>query len=74
MNYIINLETLDYSKKYWLNEAKNLVTSEIIDVTGKGISDIKNKIIRMVTEDSMKEDPLRQLRAVQLSSRLSFKM
>ena len=34
MNYIINLETLDYSKKYWLNEAKNLVTS-LLKVYGK---------------------------------------
>lgn len=27
MDYCINLENLDFSKKYWLNDAKNLVTA-----------------------------------------------
>ena len=39
-----------------------------------GLRDIKNKIIRHVSEKAFEEDPLRILRAVQFSARLNFKI
>lgn len=54
--------------------AKNFVTGDIIDITGQGIEDLNNKLLRMVSSDSMKEDPLRMLRCIQFSSRFQFKI
>ena len=53
---------------------QNLVTEEIFDLTGKGISDIKDKIIRTVIDADkvFNEDPLRMLRAVKFAVKLNF--
>ncbi|MFH0774979.1 MAG: HD domain-containing protein [bacterium] len=53
--------------------ALNLSTAEIIDLFS-GLEDIKNKVIRAISEDSLIDDPLRLLRAVRLSCRLGFKI
>ncbi|MEW6102611.1 MAG: HD domain-containing protein [bacterium] len=47
--------------------------SEIIDLTD-GISDIQKGVIKMVSKNSLIEDPLRLLRAVRFSSSLNFEI
>lgn len=55
---------------------KDLKTGKILDPTGKGLSDIKNKILRtpLSPEETFKDDPLRMLRAIRFASRLKFKI
>lgn len=48
-----------------------LDTEELIDPLG-GRVDLKEKQIRMTSESSFKEDPLRMLRAVQFAARFNF--
>ena len=50
---------------------KDVLTGEIIDHFG-GLSDMKNKILRHVNDESFAEDALRVLRCAQFSSRLGF--
>jgi putative nucleotidyltransferase with HDIG domain len=53
---------------------KNVSTGEILDISGKGIEDIKNGIIR-TTQDSeviFKEDPLRMMRAIRFACKYNF--
>ena len=53
---------------------KNISTGEILDISGKGIEDIKNGIIR-TTQDAeviFKEDPLRMLRAIRFACKYGF--
>ncbi|MDO9577672.1 MAG: CCA tRNA nucleotidyltransferase [Candidatus Cloacimonadales bacterium] len=52
----------------------DVITGEIKDITGKGLSDIENGIIRSTSEPDIifKEDPLRMLRAVRFASRFNF--
>lgn len=55
---------------------KNISTGEILDISGKGIEDIKNGVIR-TTQDAeviFKEDPLRMLRAIRFASKYNFDM
>ena len=56
----------------------DIFTNEIIDPTGKGLEDIKNKIIRTVDIDNpdrvFYEDPLRMLRAIRQSLSLGFEL
>lgn len=51
---------------------------KLLDFTGKGIDDIKNKIIRVTDESAadiiFEQDPLRILRAVRQSFQLNFKI
>ncbi len=51
---------------------ENPVTGEILDPTGKGLSDIKNKIISFVgnPEDRIREDYLRLWRAIRFNNNL----
>ena len=51
-------------------------TSEILDPTGKGLLDLKNKIIRMngKAEDRIKEDLLRIMRVYRFASVLKFEI
>lgn len=51
--------------------AENLQTGEVIDPLG-GIADLKNNILRAVSEQSFQEDALRILRGVQFRSRFGF--
>lgn len=53
---------------------KNVSTSEILDLTGKGIEDIKNGIIRTTSDSSIifEEDPLRMLRAIRFAVKYNF--
>jgi len=55
---------------------KNVSTNKIIDLTGKGISDIKNGIIRtpINPEITFKDDGLRLMRVVRFSTRYGFKI
>lgn len=45
-----------------------------IDKGGQGQEDMKNGVIRAVSEDAFLEDPLRMLRAVRFQSRFDFEM
>ena len=55
---------------------KNLVTGQILDLTGKGVSDIKNGIVRtpMDPDQTFKDDPLRMLRAIRFAVKYNWKM
>lgn len=52
---------------------ENVLTGEIIDFFG-GLSDMENKVIRHVNDETFVEDPLRVLRAAQFASRLDFEV
>ncbi|AKL97381.1 CCA tRNA nucleotidyltransferase [Endomicrobium proavitum] len=51
---------------------------EVLDLTGKGLEDLKNKIIRVTDPESAElifaQDPLRTLRAVRQSLQLNFEI
>lgn len=51
-------------------------TKEILDPTKKGLSDIKNRLIRMNgrADDRIKEDKLRIMRVYRFSNQLTFKI
>ena len=55
---------------------QNVSTGEILDLTGHGISDIKNGVIRTTSEPDIifADDPLRLLRVVRFSSKYGFKI
>jgi putative nucleotidyltransferase with HDIG domain len=52
----------------------NITTGEVLDLTGKGISDIKEGIIRTTNEPNFifQQDPLRLMRAIRFSCRFGF--
>lgn len=51
--------------------AINLKTGNIIDITG-GISDIKNKLINLISDENFIDDPLRMLRAYRFQAVYGF--
>lgn len=53
---------------------RNISTNEIIDLTGKGMPDIKNGIIRTPAEPGItfKDDPLRMLRVIRFTVKYGF--
>ena len=55
---------------------KNVATGEILDITGKGISDIKSGFIRThISPDIIfSEDPLRMMRAIRFSVKYDWTM
>ena len=71
----ITLQQDQLRRDFWINQlAKDVDTGEIVDTDGKGIKDIKNKQIRMISPTSFIDDPLRMLRAVQFAARFEFKI
>lgn len=52
--------------------AEEYKTGKIKDPHG-GLEDIKNKILRLVNKDAIREDPLRAYRAIQFAARFGFK-
>jgi poly(A) polymerase len=55
---------------------KDLTTGKVLDITGKGIQDIKDGTVRtpMDPNETFDDDPLRILRAVRFASRYDFHM
>ena len=55
---------------------KNISTGEILDLTGMGINDIKNGIVRTPLDPDIifSEDPLRMLRAIRFAVKYSWKL
>lgn len=55
---------------------RNISTNEILDLTGNGISDIKNGIIRTPSDPKIifKDDPLRLMRIVRFSAKYGFQI
>ena len=69
----ITLQQDQLRRDFWINAlAKDIDTGEVIDVARKGMTDIKNKEIRMISPVAFEEDPLRMLRAVQFAARFNF--
>ena len=56
------------SMAYNLNNSKN---NQVID-PNNGLSDLKNKLIRSIHNDSFSDDPTRIFRAIKYSTRLNF--
>ena len=52
------------------------VTNKIIDHTGMGLDDIKNKVVRVIGDGNLRfeEDPVRMLRALKLVGQFDFSM
>ncbi|MCK5050366.1 MAG: HD domain-containing protein [Candidatus Cloacimonetes bacterium] len=64
-----------YRRDFTVNSLiMNVMNGEIRDITGKGIADIKAKIIRATSQPNIifEEDPLRMLRAVRFAVQLNF--
>ena len=64
-----------YRRDFTVNTlVMNIINGEIQDITGKGIADIKAKIIRASSQPDIifEEDPLRILRAVRFAVQLNF--
>ena len=55
---------------------KDLTSGEILDLTGKGVADIKSGIIRTPIDPNIifKEDPLRMLRAIRFTVKYGWKL
>lgn len=54
----------------------NISTDEVCDITGRGLDDIKNQILRCTGEPDVvfDDDPLRVLRVVRFANRLGWKI
>lgn len=55
---------------------KDLFTGQILDLTGKGLEDMKNKVLRTTSEPNyiLAEDPLRIMRAVRFAFKYEFSL
>lgn len=66
-----------FSRDFTINTLhQDLLTSKITDPTGKGFSDIENKIIRtpVPCEITLSDDPRRAYRAINLAARYGFEI
>ena len=71
----ITLQQDQLRRDFWMNAiAKDIETGEVHDIEGKGKIDIENKMIRVISPEAFKEDPLRMLRAVQFAARFNFQI
>ena len=64
-----------YRRDFTVNSLfMNIMNGDVKDITGKGIADIKDKIIRATSNPDIifDEDPLRMLRAVRFAVQLDF--
>ena len=54
----------------------NISTGEIVDITGKGVADIKNHVIRTPNDPDViyEDDPLRILRCIRFASRYGWEI
>ena len=54
----------------------NISTGELLDVTGHGVDDIRNHVLRtpLDPDETFDDDPLRILRAIRFSSRFGWKI
>lgn len=54
---------------------RNLHSGELLDVSGKGLSDIRNRILRtpVAPKTTFRDDPLRMFRAIRFKNRLQLK-
>jgi len=71
------LKTIDSGPSFSIDEAKEKIKNgEILDLTGYGISDMENGIIRTPLDPNIifSEDPLRMMRAIRFSVRYGWKM
>jgi putative nucleotidyltransferase with HDIG domain len=76
---VINGDLMDETlrRDFTINSLmKNISSDEILDLSGKGINDIKNGIIRTTSNPDLifKEDPLRMLRAIRFATKYNFRM
>lgn len=70
----IGLKNASKRRDFTMNSIlQNVLTNEYVDFYG-GISDIKQKVICYVAEETFIEDSLRPLRACQFASRLDFEI
>ena len=71
---IYNIEEDLLKREFTINAvAYNLETDEIVDVTG-GTEDIKNGILRAVSEENFKDEPLRSFRAYRFQAIYGFEI
>ena len=66
-----------FSRDFTINTLhQDLVTREIIDPTGQGFADIKNKVIKtpVPPEITLKDDPRRIYRAINLAARYGYRI
>ena len=66
-----------YRRDFTINSLLiNLTSGKLLDLTGLGVSDIKNKIIRTTSDPDLifSEDPLRILRAIRFSFQYGFSL
>ena len=64
-----------YRRDFTVNALyQNISTGEMIDITGKGLDDIREKIIRTPSDPMVKfdEDPLRILRCIRFAARFGW--
>ncbi len=56
--------------------SKNLSTGEVLDPTGKGIEDLKNKMLRTPAEPNVifRQDPVRMLRGIRFKHQKGFRL
>lgn len=61
-------------RDFTINALYEDINGQIIDPTGQGVDDIRNRVLRFVgnADDRIKEDPLRALRLIRFVSKLGF--